>query len=141
MTYDKKSLITNKYANIPAEICIGGRTYRKYVSALLLDELLDKLESFNPKDFVEFLPYIVFLQLGMNYSVAVGLSQLTIDNEKLNEIRLWLIEQCNQIHADSLTETIVEQPNIIVFSNISENENNETSVIEDPHEQVDDVQE
>lgn len=117
MDYSKKSLIANRYNNIPSAIAIGGRTYRKYVNDMLLDDLLDKLESFNPKDFVDFIPYIVFLQLGMNYSIAVGLSQITVENTEVDKLRLWLIEQCKQIHEDSLTATVVtEQPNNIAVA-------------------------
>lgn len=117
MDYSKEALIANRYGNIPSAIAIGGRTYRKYVNNILLDDLLDKLESFNPKDFVDFIPYIVFLQLGMNYSVAVGLSQITVENAEVDKLRLWLIEQCKQIHEDSLTATVVtEQPNNIAVT-------------------------
>lgn len=122
MDYSKEALIANRYGNIPSAIAIGGRTYRKYVNNILLDDLLDKLESFNPKDFVDFIPYIVFLQLGMNYSVAVGLSQITVENTEVDKLRLWLIEQCKQIHEDSLTATVItEQPdNIAVTDSVVE---------------------
>lgn len=122
MNYSKEALIANRYGNIPSAIAIGGRTYRKYVNNILLDDLLDKLESFNPKDFVDFIPYIVFLQLGMNYSVAVGLSQITVENTEVDKLRLWLIEQCKQIHEDSLTATVItEQPdNIAVIDSVAE---------------------
>lgn len=122
MDYSKEALIANRYGNIPSAIAIGGRTYRKYVNNILLDDLLDKLESFNPKDFVDFIPYIVFLQLGMNYSVAVGLSQITVENAEVDKLRLWLIEQCKQIHEDSLTATVItEQPdNIAVTDSVAE---------------------
>lgn len=117
MDYSKEALITNRYNNIPSAIAIGGRTYRKYVNNMLLDDLLDKLENFNPKDFVDFIPYIVFLQLGMNYSVALGLSQITVENAEVDKLRLWLIEQCKQIHEDSLTATVItEQPDIIAVA-------------------------
>lgn len=108
MNYEKESLIANKSTNYAGELNVGGRTYRKYVCAMLLDELLDKLETFNPAKLVDFLPYITFLQLGMCYSVSVGLSQLELTDEKLDEIRLWLIEQCKVIHADSETPTKID---------------------------------
>lgn len=108
MNYDKESLIAHKSTNYACELNVGGRTYRKYVCKLLLDELLDKLEAFDPTKLVEFLPYIVFLQLGMCYTVSVGLSQLALSDEKLDEIRLWLIDQCKIIHADSETPTVAD---------------------------------
>lgn len=121
MDYNKEALIANSSNIIPSAIAIGGRTYRKYVNNMLLDELLDKLESYNPKDFVDFIPYIVFLQLGMNYSVAIGLSQITVENAEVDKLRLWLIEQCKQIHEDSLTATIItEQPDIIAIADQAE---------------------
>lgn len=114
MDYHKESLIAGKGTNIPGAIAEGGRAYRKYVSSMLLDELLDKLEDFNPSEFTTFVPYVVFLQLGMNYSVSVGLSAVTLEDQKLDEIRQWLVEQCRIIHEDSEKELVIlnEVPNL-----------------------------
>lgn len=130
MNYEKESLIANKGTNYANELNVGGRTYRKYVCTMLLDELLDKLETFNPAKLVDFLPYIVFLQLGMCYSVSVGLSQLELTDEKLDEIRLWLIEQCNIIHADSETPTVIDQDVIPAISLSAETVTEETNEVD-----------
>lgn len=129
MNYEKESLIANKGTNYANELNVGGRVYRKYVCAMLLDELLDKLETFDPAKLVDFLPYIVFLQLGMCYTVSVGLSQLELTDEKLNEIRLWLIEQCKVIHADSETPTIIDQSTIPALSLSAESVSEETNEV------------
>lgn len=130
MNYEKESLIANKGTNYANELNVGGRTYRKYVCTMLLDELLDKLETFNPAKLVDFLPYIVFLQLGMCYTVSVGLSQLELTDEKLDEIRLWLIEQCNIIHADSETPTVIDQDVIPAISLSAETVTEETNEVD-----------
>jgi len=139
MDYNRSQLIANRGCNLHSAFFIGGRTYRKYINAMLLDELLDKLENFNPKDFVDFIPYIVFLQLGMNYSVAIGLSQLTMENTELDNIRKWLIEQCKTIHTDS--ETPLElQDNQLGQINLPEtgDSDEDSSSTEDTIENVED---
>lgn len=128
MDYHKESIIANRGTNVPSEVAIGGRTYRKYVSAMLIDELLDKLESFNPADFVDFVPYIVFLQLGMNYSVSVGLSNLSLENSHLDEIRKWLIEQCKIIQSDSETELTYNGSSVVISLNTEEQPSTEETV-------------